>query len=98
MFLYLQVTKSEYKDCNIDANSKPVAVINCSTPHQKRLYTLTFSSFLPIPNALEFKKGETYYFISKYWWIDYVNPIFCCEFTCDTYIATGQPIEHFVHN
>jgi len=57
------VEKEEYDTCRI-LNPKPRIVAYCKEPLKKRIFTISFRSFSPVPNTLEFHPGKSYYFIS----------------------------------
>jgi len=57
------VNKEEYEACEVwSATPKIVAV--CDKPKNFLYFTITFRYFSPSPRQLEFKPGETYFFIS----------------------------------
>jgi len=39
--------------------------MKCDKPNENLKYTLYISSFSPVPDALEFTPGKSYYFICK---------------------------------
>ena len=41
-------------------------IVNCSTPQYLKFFTIIFELYSPVPNGQEFKRGESYYYISKY--------------------------------
>ena len=41
-------------------------IVNCSTPKQRKRFTIIFERYSAIPNGQEFQAGEIYYYISKY--------------------------------
>lgn len=57
------VEKEEYDTCRI-LNPKPRIVAYCTEPLKERIFTISFRSFSPMPNTLEFHPGKSYYFIS----------------------------------
>uniref|UniRef100_A0A915ICZ2 Ephrin RBD domain-containing protein n=1 Tax=Romanomermis culicivorax TaxID=13658 RepID=A0A915ICZ2_ROMCU len=54
------VTKYGYENCVLD---KPRQVGRCSNPSAHTVIKLTFRDFTPLPFGLEFKPGNTYYFV-----------------------------------
>ena len=62
-YIIYSVTKQEYESCRItQPNPKIIAV--CNRPHELMYFTITFRSFTPTPGGLEFRPGQSYYFIS----------------------------------
>jgi len=57
------VEREEYDTCRI-LNPKPRIVAYCTEPLKERIFTISFRSFSPVPNTLEFHPGKSYYFIS----------------------------------
>jgi len=57
------VNKEEYDTCRILSNS-PRIIGFCTEPTRERLFTISFRSFSPKPNSVEFERGKSYYFIS----------------------------------
>jgi len=57
------VTKDEFDSCSVSSNN-PTIVAICDQPDNFLYFTITFRYFTPSPRQLEFKPGETYYFIS----------------------------------
>merc|ERR1712045_164709 len=57
------VTEDEYNSCRV-TSQRPRIVAVCDRPGVFRYFTITFRSFSPTPGGLEFKPGQTYYFIS----------------------------------
>ena len=70
------MSKEEYDTCRLNTNSQSAAgggsgarvVAVCDQPAagkpQRPPFTITFRSFTPQPNGLEFKPGQDYYFIT----------------------------------
>lgn len=62
-YIIYSVTKQEYETCRIvDPNPRIIAV--CDRPHELMYFTLTIRSFSPTPGAIEFRVGQSYYFLS----------------------------------
>lgn len=62
-----RVTEEEYRNCMITSYPSDTItrrVISCNSPYEIMKYTLNFRSYLPIPNGLEFRPNQTYYFLS----------------------------------
>eukprot|EP00088_Acartia_fossae_P057783 TRINITY_DN6743_c0_g1_i3.p1 TRINITY_DN6743_c0_g1~~TRINITY_DN6743_c0_g1_i3.p1 ORF type:complete len:263 (+),score=26.90 TRINITY_DN6743_c0_g1_i3:43-831(+) len=57
------VTRDEFESCEVRGES-PTIVAICDQPTNFLYFTITFRYFTPSPRQLEFKPGETYYFIS----------------------------------
>jgi len=57
------VTRDEFDSCSVSSSS-PTIVAICDQPSNFLYFTITFRYFTPSPRQLEFKPGETYYFIS----------------------------------
>jgi len=85
MFLFVQVSKREYDTCSLlqadlnnehhhhhqsrEGSDSPLLILNCSSPLHRRRFTILFEPFQAIPNAPEYKPGQSYYFISESWTI-----------------------------
>ncbi|KAK2155799.1 hypothetical protein LSH36_231g04017 [Paralvinella palmiformis] len=63
-YIIYQVSKKEYDDCYIYPETKAIMIVNCSSPNQRKRFTILFEPFASIPHVPEFKKGGTYYYIS----------------------------------
>ena len=62
-YVIYSVTKPEFDSCRItQPNPRIIAV--CDRPHELMYFTITFRSFTPTPGGLEFRPGQSYYFIS----------------------------------
>ena len=62
-YIVYVVSKQEYDTCRIsEPNPRIIAV--CDQPHKLMYFTITFRSFTPTPGGLEFRPGQSYYFIS----------------------------------
>ena len=57
------VSKEEFDSCRV-SNPKPKIVAVCDRPERFKYFTITFRSFSPTPGGLEFKPGQSYYFVS----------------------------------
>lgn len=57
------VNKDEYDSCMITKHN-PRIIAYCTDPTVGGVFTIRFRSFSPMPNALEFHSGQSYYFIS----------------------------------
>jgi len=57
------VNKEEYDTCRILSDT-PRIIGFCTEPTRERLFTISFRSFSPKPNSVEFERGKSYYFIS----------------------------------
>lgn len=62
-FIIYAVNKEEYDTCRI-MTASPRIVAKCDTPFIRKFFTISFRSFSPMPNAMQFFPGEDYYFIS----------------------------------
>jgi hypothetical protein len=62
-YIIYSVSNQEYDSCRItQPNPRIIAV--CDRPHELMYFTITFRSFTPTPGGLEFRPGQSYYFIS----------------------------------
>ena len=62
-YVVYSVSKTEYDSCRItQPNPRIIAV--CDRPYELMYFTITFRSFTPTPGGLEFRPGQSYYFIS----------------------------------
>ncbi|VDM99699.1 unnamed protein product [Thelazia callipaeda] len=57
----MRVSQNGYENCEL-LDEKLIGV--CQTPSQQSSISIVFRDFSPLPGALEFKPGYTYYFIS----------------------------------
>ena len=58
------VSREEYVSCRV-SNPRPKIVAICDqTDGSLRYFTITFRNFSPTPGGLEFRAGQSYYFIS----------------------------------
>jgi len=57
------VTREEWEDCEV-RQSKPRIIAICDQPKNFMYFTITFRSFSPSPQQMEFKPGRSYYLIS----------------------------------
>jgi len=57
------VTKDEFDSCEVWSSSPKIVAV-CDHPSSFLYFTITFRYFSPSPRQLEFKPGETYFFIS----------------------------------
>ena len=62
-YIIYNVSKEEYDNCMI-TNQNPKIIAICDKPYKLLYFTVTFREFSPQPNAVEFKPGHDYYFIS----------------------------------
>eukprot|EP00095_Tigriopus_kingsejongensis_P010000 maker-scaffold368_size193847-snap-gene-0.35 protein:Tk10000 transcript:maker-scaffold368_size193847-snap-gene-0.35-mRNA-1 annotation:"PREDICTED: uncharacterized protein LOC103576205 isoform X3" len=62
-FIIYAVNKEEYDTCRI-MTASPRIVAKCDTPHTPKFFTISFRSFSPMPNAMQFFPGQDYHFIS----------------------------------
>ena len=62
-YIIYSVTKEEYDNCRIEQQN-PKVVAMCNSPTVLHYVTITFRSFSPVPGGMEYKPGESYYFIS----------------------------------
>ena len=62
-YIIYSVDRIGFEDCRVGPEDAKVIAV-CDSPHKVRYFTITFRSFTPTPGGLEFKPGETYYFIS----------------------------------
>jgi ephrin-B len=61
--LIYNVGKEEFDTCRI-LSAQPRIVAYCTQPYEQKIFTLSFRSFSPMPNTMEFHPGQDYYFIS----------------------------------
>ena len=59
------VSKHEYDECRVDGLERRKPVLKCDRPHDSLKYTLYISRYSPVPGAIEFMPGSSYYFICK---------------------------------
>lgn len=60
-----KVSKEEYDACSIKNYDDSVkTILRCDKPNENLKYTLYISTFSPVPDALEFTPGRSYYFMS----------------------------------
>ncbi|ESN98294.1 hypothetical protein HELRODRAFT_177176 [Helobdella robusta] len=64
MIMMMLVSENDYRNCIMYNEREALLVLNCSHPYSKRRYTILFESYPSIPNAPEYKTGESYYFIT----------------------------------
>jgi len=57
------VTREEWEDCEV-RQAKPRIIAICDQPKNFMYFTITFRSFSPSPQQMEFKPGRSYYLIS----------------------------------
>ena len=62
-YIIYSVSKQEYDSCRI-TQSNPRIVAVCNRPYKHMYFTITFRSFTPTPGGLEFRPGQSYYFMS----------------------------------
>ena len=62
-FVIYHVTKEEYDTCII-RNHNPRIIAMCKSPYRRQIQTISFRSFTPMPNALDYEPGKDYHFIS----------------------------------
>ena len=62
-FVIYHVTKEEYDTCIIRSR-RPRIIAQCSNPYKRSVFTISFRSFSPTPNAIEYQAGKDYYFMS----------------------------------
>ena len=62
-YIIYSVDKEEYDSCRI-MSPNPRVIAQCTKPHELMYFTITFRSFTPTPNGMEFHPGKDYYFIS----------------------------------
>ena len=60
-----KVSKEDYDSCSINDFNSLKTILKCDRPNENLKYTLYISSFSPVPDALEFTPGNSYYFICK---------------------------------
>lgn len=63
---FVKVTKKEYDECRINNIESKKAILRCDRPYENVKYTLYISKFSPVPDAIEFIPGNSYYFICMY--------------------------------
>jgi hypothetical protein len=62
-----KVNKDEYESCTLnDINLQQQPILKCDKPYENVRYTLYIAKFSPIPDAIEFIPGNSYYFICKF--------------------------------
>ncbi|VDK35870.1 unnamed protein product [Gongylonema pulchrum] len=59
----IQVSQDGYNNCEL-IDERLIGV--CQTPEQQSSISIVFRDFSPLPGALEFKPGHSYYFISEF--------------------------------
>ena len=57
------VSREEYEACRVTSASPRIVAI-CSPASSASYFTITFRNFSPTPGGLEFRAGQSYYFIS----------------------------------
>jgi len=57
------VSRREWQQCRLQT-PKPRIVAICDQPGNFMYFTITFRSFSPSPQQMEFKPGQSYYFVS----------------------------------
>merc|ERR1719383_1060037 len=57
------VSQEEFDSCEVWSTSPKIVAV-CDKPNHFLYFTITFRYFSPSPRQLEFKPGETYFFIS----------------------------------
>lgn len=57
------VTRREWQQCKLE-QPKPRIIAICDQPKNFMYFTITFRSFSPSPQQMEFKPGHSYYFVS----------------------------------
>lgn len=63
--IYKVATKEEFDNCYINPNNRQtVPILKCDKPQAAVKFTLFFIKFSPVPFALEFEEGKTYYFLT----------------------------------
>lgn len=63
--IYKVSTKEEFDNCYINPNNRQtVPILKCDKPQAAVKFTLFFIKFSPVPFALEFEEGKTYYFLT----------------------------------
>ncbi|VDN40322.1 unnamed protein product [Gongylonema pulchrum] len=60
---WTQVSQDGYNNCEL-IDERLIGV--CQTPEQQSSISIVFRDFSPLPGALEFKPGHSYYFISEF--------------------------------
>lgn len=65
-YIIYNVSKVEYETCRI-TNPNPRIIAICDKPFNTTLVTISFRPFTPQPGGLEFKPGNDYYFICKFY-------------------------------
>lgn len=60
----IKVSKKEYDECRLNNIHQKVPILKCDRPNENVKYTLYISNFSPVPGAIEFTPGLSYYFIS----------------------------------
>ena len=61
----IKVSKNEYNSCQIQNTVETKQILRCDKPFDSVKYTLYISSYSPVPDAIEFMPGNSYYFICK---------------------------------
>jgi len=62
-YIIYSVSEEEFDSCRI-TQSDPKIIAVCDRPFKQMYFTITFRSFTPTPGGLEFRPGQSYYFIS----------------------------------
>lgn len=70
-YIIHQVSKQEYDDCNLYSftsaatrQNSAIMIVNCSSPRERKRFTILFEPFTPLPNVPEYRPGGTYYYIT----------------------------------
>lgn len=63
-YIVYQVTPKEFDDCILYTSTARNMIVNCSSPYQKKRFTIIFERYSAIPNGQEFFPGHTYHYIT----------------------------------
>ena len=60
---HMQVSAAAYTSCTLNADSRPIGECSCDKSDRPATLTLVFRMFSPY--GLEYRQGQSYYFISE---------------------------------
>lgn len=63
-FTIYMVSQREYDECSIHPRGTSTPILNCSSPQQRKRFTILFEPFQSIPNAQEYHSGVSYYYVT----------------------------------
>lgn len=91
IFIVFQVSEKGYENCESE-DTKPIGM--CQSPFSKAITTIVFREYSPLPNGIDYRPGQTYYFICKCfpWHLSKSLPNTACL------LATSDGTEAGLHN